>query len=84
MTYVQESKTNRLSLSLRDLGIAENTSYGLNSNRYDHDLMMSLVMFTPTKQSHLGKKFAGYSKLNNSTLYKFLKTVFSGLGVKSV
>lgn len=84
MTYVQESKTNRLSLSLRDLGIDENTSYGLNSNRYDHDLMMFLVMFTPTKQSHLGKKFAGYSKLNNSTLDRFLKSIFSGLGVKSV
>lgn len=84
MTYVQESKTNRLFLSLRDLGIDENTSYGLNSSRYDHDLLMFLVMFTPTKQSHLGKKFAGYSKLNNSTLDSFLKSVFSGLGVKSV
>ncbi len=84
MTYVQESKTNRLSLSLRDLGIDENTSYGLNSNRYDLDLLMFLVMFTPTNQSHLGKKFASYSKLNKSTLDRFLKTVFSGLGVKSV
>ena len=32
MTYVQESKTNRLSLSLRDLGIDENTSYGLRGH----------------------------------------------------
>ena len=47
MTYVQESKTKRLFLSLRDLKINENTLYGLNSNRYDHDLLMFLVMLTP-------------------------------------
>ena len=84
MTYIQESKKNRLYVTLRDFGIDENTQYGLKDNKYNFNELMSLVMLTPTNQSHLGNKFNYYSKLNNKSLDKFLKAIFSGLGVKSV
>ena len=83
-TYSEESKINRLFLTLRDLGIDENTVFGLKHNKYDYRLLASLVLFTPTNQSHLGVKFASYSKINNNTMNNFLKGVFSGLGVKNV
>lgn len=84
MTYIQESKSNRLYVTLRDFGIDENTQYGLKDKKYDYNAIMPLLMFTPTNQSHLGEKFNCYSKLNNKSLDKFLKAIFSGLGVNSV
>ena len=84
MTLCQELVNNRLSLSLRDLGIDEKTEYGLKFTQNDKNLFMSLVLYTPTSQSHLGKKFENYSKLNNRTLDRFLNSIFSGLGLNGI
>lgn len=84
MTYSENSKANRLYLSLRDLGIDERATYGLDDKKYDSKTFSKLVVFTPTTQSHLGDKFDSYRSLNNRTLDKFLKALFSGMGIKNV
>ena len=44
----------------------------------------TLTLFTPTLQSHYGKKFDEYTKLNNKTQEKFLQSIFNGLGMKKI
>lgn len=88
MTYTQQAEKNRLSLTLRELGINEETAFGY-SGASSHQsaklekLLMHLVINTPTSQSHLGKKFCDYSKVNSNTTNNFLDQIFKGLKVQN-
>lgn len=77
-----------MSLTLRELGINEETAFGY-SGASSHQsaklekLLMHLVINTPASQSHLGKKFCDYSKLNSNTTNNFLDQIFKGLKVQN-
>lgn len=81
MTYRQKSKNNKLLITLRDMGINENAKYVFPEEKYMCEILKRLIALTPTKQSHLGIKFNDCKKLNSSNTEKFLKSIFSGLGI---
>ena len=84
LTYVKQMEANCLYVTLHDLGIDDKSTYSINGTSGFHSIATDLVSFTPTKQSHLGKKFAEYTRLNNHTTENFLQRLFNGLGISDV
>lgn len=84
MTYSEQSKNNRLSITLGDLDIDDNSIYDFQRTDALDQLFCTLTTYTPTSQSHYGKKFDSYKRLNNKTQEKFLQSLFNGLGIKKV
>ena len=83
-TYAKKARASRLLLSLRELDIDETTHYSIPNERDAADLFVQLTVLTPTYQSHLGRKFEAYSKLNNRSTEGFLGALFSGLGINNI
>ena len=83
-TYTKQAGNQILSVTLRDLGIDESTTYGKKKKKNYNKLFVQLTLFTPTNQSHLGIKFDDYTKLNTRNTDKFLQQLFSGLGLKNI
>ena len=83
-TYSQQAKKNKLEITPRHLNIDENSVYEFQRTAELDEIFCNLTIYTPTSQSHYGKKFGDYPRLNNSTTNKFLESVFNGLGLKHV
>ena len=81
-TYAGQANQNCLFISLSDLGITLSSHYEVKTNNLLNGIFSDLVVFTPSKQSHLGKKLSEYSRLNSRNTEKFLQDVFSALGIK--
>lgn len=82
-SYSELSKECTLSVALYRLGLDENTEYKCDiSPRLKNDLL-SLVIYTPTKQSHYGGNFKSYN-INNHNTNMFLDRIFKGLKTKNV
>lgn len=81
-TYAGQADQNCLFISLSDLGISLNSLYEVKPNNQLSGIFSDLVVFTPSKQSHLGKKISEYSRLNSRNTEKFLQDVFNSLGIK--
>ena len=84
MTYSEQSKNNKLSITLADLNIDEKSVYDFPRTDALDQLFCTLTTYTPTNQSHYGKKFESYKKLNSKTQEKFIQSVLNGLGIKKV
>ena len=83
-TYAKKAAQNCLFISLSDLGITPDSLYDVKTSNQLLALFADLVVFTPSKQSHLGTKLKDYHRLTNRTTDKFLKDVFNGLGIRDV
>ena len=81
-TYAGQADQNCLYVSLSDLGISLNSLYEVKQSNQLNGIFADLVVFTPSKQSHLGKKLSEYSKLNSRNTDKFLQDVFNSLGIR--
>ena len=81
-TFAGQADKNCLHISLTDLGISLNSLYEVKLSSQLNDIFTDLVVFTPSKQSHLGKKLSEYSRLNSRNTEKFLQDVFNGLGIR--
>ena len=60
-TYTKQAGNQILSVTLRDLGIDESTTYGGTMLKNYNKLFVQLTLFIPTNQSHLGIKFDDYT-----------------------
>ena len=80
-TYAGQADQNCLHLSLSDLGISLNSLYEIKPSDQVKLIFSDLVVFTPSKQSHLGKKLSEYSRLNSRNTDKFLQDIFNGLNI---
>ena len=83
ITYSEQSKSNKLTISLIELGIDEDSTYVFERTDSLDKLFCDLTIYTPSSQSHYGKKFSSYH-ISSNKKDKFLKSVFNGMGVKNV
>lgn len=81
-TYANIGRNTSLHITPREMGINEHTFFSVKEMQKSSQLFSSLVMCTPTDQSHLGDKWDSYTKLNNNTLNEFVQKLIKALDVK--
>jgi hypothetical protein len=83
-TYANKGRKTALYITPRDMGINDRTYFSVKETQNSSQLFTSLIMQTPTNQSHLGDKWDRYTGLNNNTLDEFARKLIKALDVKDV